>query len=156
MPFCPKCGVQVAENEKFCNACGAPLNTAEESKFSAESIKQLNNTADTTAEFDPADIEKTKRISLLSYLGLLFLIPMLVHQDSRFARYHVNQGIVLFLFGLICNVACTVVGWIPLIGWIVSLAIGIIELVLMIIGIVNAVNGRAKELPVIGRFKLLH
>ena len=34
------------------------------------------NTPDTTAQFDPQDIELNNRLSLLSYLGILVLIPI--------------------------------------------------------------------------------
>ncbi|MBR2847919.1 MAG: zinc-ribbon domain-containing protein [Clostridia bacterium] len=155
MPVCPKCGVEVAEDAKFCNICGAPLteeqSKTEEKKSTVDSVKELNNTKDTTAEFDPADIEKNKILCLFSYLGILFLIPLLACQDSKFARYHVNQGIILFLADLIIGA----VAIIPILGWIAAGVGGIVIFVLMIIGIVNAVQGRAKELPIIGKFRLL-
>ncbi len=155
MPVCPKCGVEVAEDAKFCNICGAPLTEEqpkpEEKKFAVDSVKELNNTKDTTAEFDPADIEKNKILCLFSYLGILFLIPLLACQDSKFARYHVNQGIILFLANLILSA----VAIIPILGWIAGGIGSIIAFVLMIIGIINAVQGKAKELPIIGKFRLL-
>lgn len=155
MPVCPKCGVEVAEDAKFCNICGAPLteeqSKTEEKKSTVDSVKELNNTKDTTAEFDPADIEKNKILCLFSYLGILFLIPLLACQDSKFARYHVNQGIILFLANLILSA----VAIIPILGWIAGGIGSIIAFVLMIIGIVNAVQGKAKELPIIGKFRLL-
>lgn len=33
--------------------------------------------------------------------------------------------------------------------------VNLVFLVMLVIGIMNAVNGRAKELPVIGKFKIL-
>lgn len=47
---------------------------------------QFNNTADSTAGFDPQDIEQHKGISVLAYFGPLVLIPMLAARDSAFAR----------------------------------------------------------------------
>ncbi len=153
MAFCPKCGVEVAEDAKFCNACGASLEAAKagETKSAVDSVKELNNTKDTTAEFDPADIENNKVLCLFSYIGILFLIPLLACQDSKFARYHVNQGIILFLANLILSA----VAIIPILGWIAGGIGSIIAFVLMIIGIINAVQGRAKELPIIGKYRLL-
>lgn len=155
MAFCPKCGVEVAEDAKFCNACGASLQAeaakTEDAKSAVDSVKELNNTKDTTSEFDPADIEKNKVLCLFSYLGILFLIPLLACQDSKFARYHVNQGIILFLANLILGAVAVI----PILGWIVGGVGSIIAFVLMIIGIVNAVQGRAKELPIIGKYRLL-
>ncbi len=178
MPVCPKCGVEVAENEKFCNACGAEIapaaqpaaDPAEEKKFSADYLKELNNTKDSTAEFDAADIENNKIMSLFSYIGILFLVPLLACPNSKYARFHTNQGIILciasvaisIVVGILTGIA-TVLGMVvaPL-GVILGLLFGlvgfagsVVVFVLMIIGIINAVQGKAKELPVIGKIRIL-
>ncbi len=160
MAICPKCGVEVADDAKFCNACGAAMEAkAEETKSAVDAVKELNNTKDTTSEFDPADIEKNKVLCLFAYLGILFLIPLLACQDSKFARYHVNQGIILFLaelvYGVVCGIVMVVIMWIPVIGPIICGLLSLVPLVFKIIGIVNAVQGRAKELPIIGKYRLL-
>lgn len=121
----------------------------------------MNQTAAET--FAPDDIQKTKGLAWLSYLGILFLIPMLVNQNSPYTKFHVNQGIVLFIADLILYVAVSIVsfilGFIPIIGIILSallyLAVSIVILIFVILGIVNAVQGQAKELPVIGKFRIL-
>ena len=46
----------------------------------------------------------------------------------------------------------------PLIGWIFRLVgslASVLWIVLAVIGIVNAINGRAKELPIVGGFQIL-
>lgn len=153
MAFCKKCGAELDENAKQCPACGAPV---EEEKSSAEKVfADLNNTADTTGEYDPKDIENNKVMGILAYIGILFLVPLLAAPKSKFARFHTNQGLVLFLAEIILGVAAGILSLIPIVGWIVRGVVGVVGLVLMILGIVNAANGKAKELPVIGKFKLL-
>lgn len=100
---------------------------------------------------DTADAEQNKVMAILAYI--LFFIPMLAAKDSRFAMYHANQGLVLFLFTLIANV---VGGIIPVIGWFVILPLaGIASLVFAIMGIINAANGLMKPLPLIGGVNIL-
>ena len=96
---------------------------------------------------DAKDIEENKGITILSYIGILCLIPLLAKKDSKFAQYHAKQGLVL----LICEVVTYIVYVIPVIGWIVGFLASIFWLVLAIIGIVNVVKGETKELPVIGK-----
>ena len=48
-----------------------------------------------------ADIEQNKVFAILAYLGILFLVPLLAAPQSPFARYHTNQGIILFITSLI-------------------------------------------------------
>ena len=43
-----------------------------------EKITSLNNTADTTAEFDQQDINNNKVMAILAYFGILVLVPILV------------------------------------------------------------------------------
>ena len=182
MAFCGKCGTQMNDGVKFCPGCGAPNETAapaapatpvqeappvqqnpapQQADFGAK-MAALNNTADTTAEFDKADIEQNKGMSILAYLGPLVLIPILAAKNSKFARYHSNQGLVLLLaaiaYGIVYGILSTIIYAISWrLGFIVSI-IGLVSIlftVLAIIGIINAVNGRAKELPIIGKYKIL-
>lgn len=157
MSNCKKCGAEIQDGVQFCPSCGtATEKKADETsgKSFADSVADLNNTADTTAEFDTKDIEDNKVMALLSYIGPLFLVPMLAAPNSKFARYHTNQGLVLFLAELILGAASWVIGFIPFVGWIFGLVAGVASLAGLILGIVNAANGRAKELPLIGHIRL--
>ena len=40
---------------------------------------------------------KEKALSILSYFGPFFLLAVLLAPESHFAKYHANQGLVLFL-----------------------------------------------------------
>lgn len=127
-----------------------------------EKLSSLNNTSDTTSEFAAEDIEKNKVMAVLAYLGILVLVPLFAAKESKFARFHTNQGLILFLcsiaFYVVYNILAAIIFAISWkLGFIVTVIglVGIVFLVLAIIGIINAANGRAKELPVIGKYKLL-
>lgn len=97
---------------------------------------------------DQKDIEENKGITVLSYLGILCLIPLLSKKDSKFAQFHAKQGVVL----LICEVVTYVVFVIPFLGWILGFLATIFWLILAIMGIVNVLGGKTKELPLVGKF----
>lgn len=123
-----------------------------------EKLSQLLNTQDLTADFDPQDIQSNRLMSVLAYFSWLVIIPLLLAGNSKYSRFHCNQGIVLALVELVAVVACGLLSKIPLLGWIFSLAQGLIGLVcfiLSIVGIVNAANGRGKELPLVGSIRIL-
>ena len=147
MAICNKCGQQIDDNVQTCPYCGAPNGVAGNAQ---NFVNNFTNTADSTAQFDPQDIQDNKVMALLAYLGFLFLIPLLAAPNSKFARYHANQGLVLFILEAITSV----ISFIPF-GWIISGILGIFGLVLTIIGIVNAANGQAKQLPLIGGITIL-
>lgn len=159
MAFCSKCGEQITDETKPCPKCGAQAASAgandEGQKQSAtdkinKTWEQFNDTPDDTARFDKSDIEKNKVVSLLSYIWILFLVPLLAAKDSKFARFHANQGLVLF----ICSVVLGILTAIPIVKY-VAMLLQVVALVLAIIGIINALNGKAKELPIIGGIKLI-
>ena len=97
-------------------------------------------------------------MAILAYLSWLVLIPLFAAKESRFARFHCNQGLVLAIAEIIAWVLFGILKKIPLIGWIfaaLSWVLSLICLVMAVIGILNAVGGKAKDLPVIGSFRIL-
>lgn len=52
---------------------------------------------DYTENFMQEDILRSKGLSVLSYLGFLFVIPLFMRKRFCFARFHANQGLVLFV-----------------------------------------------------------
>ena len=160
MAYCEKCGTKIEDYAKFCPECGQavePGSTTEQIKTepaveqNAPATKEINpvNTTDTIEQFDKDDVEKNKVMGVLAYI--LFFIPLLAAKDSPFARFHANQGLVLFLGGI----ASSILMVIPILGWLLAPVVSIIIMVLSVIGIINALNGRAKVLPIIGKFKIL-
>lgn len=127
-----------------------------------EKLQALNNTADTTQEYDPQDIEKNKFMAILAYFGILVIIPILAAKESKFARFHSNQGLILCIAAILYSVAYQILAGIVLsisyhLWWLVSIIslLGFAFLIWFVLGVINAAKGRAKELPLIGHYKLL-
>lgn len=123
-----------------------------------QQLNDLLNTKDTTQEYDPADIEQNKVMAILSYLWILFLVPMFAAAGSKFAQYHVNQGLTLFIVDTAAAIVAGLLGLIPAIGilfTIIGSIGGLAALCLTVIGIINAANGKAKELPLIGQYTFI-
>ena len=167
MEFCSKCGSQLNEGEKFCPSCGTSVGYETEEAANptqsvqtdlSQKIADLNNTADTTSEYDAQDIRNNKAMAILAYLSWLVLIPLFTARESKFARFHCNQGIVLAVAEIIAVIVLSIFDGLPLIGWIFSIAgslLGLVCFLFAVLGIINAANGKAKELPIIGKFKIL-
>lgn len=158
MAFCSKCGKQVGEDNRFCPACGAPL--------SKDYAPPMEEEQSAHYGFDPADVSKNKAMGILAYLGILTLIPTFAAKESRFARFHANQGLILF----VVEICLGVLSWFfeaifldVLHIWslyrllnIVFTLLDIGCLGLSIYGIVNAAQGKRRELPVIGKLRLIN
>ena len=198
MIYCENCGKQLEENARFCTSCGASYQTNDDGNSVSENheecqettiqpeptteeklqqatatidavAQKLGNTTDHTSDFSKTDIEANKGPALLSYFGLLVLIPIFAAKHSPYARYHANQGLVLFVGMLVWAVIDGAVTALlrALLGNALGLwgmyslcgtALNIIYAgfsILAVIGIINVLNERAKELPIIGKYKIL-
>jgi uncharacterized membrane protein len=109
-------------------------------------------------EVSADDAETNKIFGILAYLSILCLIPIITAKDSPFAKYHANQGFVLFLAEVATIIVTSAFVFIPFIGFIVYFLHLILLLVftgVSILGIINAAAGKCVPLPVIGGIKLL-
>ncbi len=94
------------------------------------------------------DVEKAKSTAWLSYLGILWLVPLLTLKDNAFAKFHVKQGIML----TIVWVASSILAVIPIIGWLAAIVLWIYAVVMTILGIINALNGNYWKMPITGKW----
>ncbi len=97
---------------------------------------------------DPQEIEKGKLFAILGYIiGILCIVP-LIQKDNAFSLYHAKQVLLLFL----ASIALSFLNVIPCMGQIVWGLGTLVLLVLDIMGLVNAIKGEAKPVPLIGKF----
>ncbi len=102
------------------------------------------------AKVDKKDAEKHKAMAILAYL--IFFLPLVTDaKDSKFAKYHANQGLVLFLFAVLGHVILTV----SIIGIVLIPLFSIAVIVFLVLGMINANNLEEKPLPLIGGINLL-
>jgi uncharacterized membrane protein len=109
---------------------------------------------------DSKDIQDNKVMGILAYLGILVLVPLFAAKESKFARFHANQGLILLICAIIWQIVAYILMFflakigLSFLSIIISL-LSIVFLVLIIIGIINAAKGEMKELPIIGKFRIL-
>ena len=124
----------------------------EEKKEEFEEDSQKTHDDQTKRE---KSVSEAQQIAWLSYLGILVIVPILVNPDNEFIKFHARQGIALLLFEI---------GWIfiefflrlmPIIRYlagVISFFVWVGFIALSVIGIVNAIQGEWKKLPIIGEF----
>ena len=105
------------------------------------------------SEHQAAKVGGGNIMAVFAYLWILIIIPFLTDaKDDAFVKYHLKQGLALIIFELIGWVAGWFLIFIPVLGWFIMWLWWIAELILVIIGIVNVLNGKEKELPFIGHY----
>lgn len=96
--------------------------------------------------------ENGKLVAILSYIviGLIwYALDKEVRKDS-FARFHFKQGVVLFITVVLLNIIAGILS--NLVGFWIYTVTNVIDLLLVVLGIVAAINGEKKQLPVIGQY----
>ncbi|TKB44777.1 hypothetical protein E8M12_10760 [Thalassotalea mangrovi] len=85
-----------------------------------------------------------KNVAIIAYftiIGWIIALLMFGQKPTRLAAFHLRQSLGLFLTGVVLS-------FIPLIGWILVIPL----LVLWLIGLIQACEGEAKPLPMVGNF----
>ncbi|MDE6601279.1 MAG: zinc ribbon domain-containing protein [Lachnospiraceae bacterium] len=102
----------------------------------------------------------SRLMAALAYLGILVVVPFFMEKKSGFVRYHVGQGMTLFVLEIVYDIVyqfLTVA--VLLVSWRLYFIVRIVGYaafffpVLAVTGIINVVNGNEKELPVIGKIR---
>ena len=114
---------------------------------------------DDTELFDKNDIESGKVMAILSYIGILCLIPFFAEKNNKYVIYHAKQGLNLFFLEIIASAAISmfsiILFFLFFIGGLIGFAVSGLSLALSVIGIVNVCNGKAKELPIVNKIKII-
>lgn len=110
--------------------------------------------------------KKNKGMGVLSYIGILALIPYFSCKNDQWVRSHATQGLNLWLISFIVSIVLGFVSGmlaiIPEIGGVLSGLLGLVSsiisigfLVLQILGIIAAAKGEYKDLPIVSKIKII-
>lgn len=85
---------------------------------------------------------KTKAIvAHITIIGWIIALVINSNEKDEFASYYIRQLLGIYLLGLVLT-------FIPIIGWIASIAV----LVFWILSLIGAIQGEKKETPLVGKY----
>ena len=132
-----------------------------------EKILTLLNTEDHTEDYSFEEIESGKTLSIVSYL--IPLVPFILSKKNSNVHYHTANGMNIFfsyliflilkrtlsyIFGtpcdLISGIKCMIL---PLSLRIIFAFINMLFSFIVLLGLLNVCNNKAKELPFISKIK---
>jgi uncharacterized membrane protein len=99
-------------------------------------------------------VDNGKTTAIVSYITLIgwLIAYFAMHKDKKtsLGSYHLRQTLLLFICAIVYQVIIRIVIMaVPAIGLILSL-VGLVFLVLWIMGLIAAINGEEKPMPLIG------
>lgn len=94
-------------------------------------------------------VEEGKTMAIIAYVTIFGLIAAFIMNNDKknaFASYHLRQSIGLGITGI----ALSIIGYVPFIGWLISIFGSILLIVLWVMALISAINGEEKPVPVLG------
>jgi uncharacterized membrane protein len=142
--FCSKCGTENPEGAKFCSKCGAELGAPVAANPEAESSTGLSANVAGLLCYVGGVIPP---VPLGWISGLVFLA---IEKKSTFVRFHAWQAIIVFGALAILNLIFFPLHFIPFVGlgfWILSIIVMVASVVLAIILMLQAYQGKMWKVP---------
>ncbi len=93
------------------------------------------------------EIREGKFFAIIAYISLLCIITLVLKKNNKFALYHAQQGLVLFVL----EVAAFILSIIPLLSWLIGIFGYAIFLLVSIWGMIQAFQGLYSRIPVISK-----
>ena len=95
------------------------------------------------------EVKEERLMAAIAYIWILCLVPLLTKKNNKYCQWHAKQGLVLF----IVSFAVMILGMIPFFGWLIIFPLGwLLIIVLSLLGIVNALQGKKWEMPFLGKY----
>ena len=134
-----------------------------------EKVENFVNTTDYSDDYTKEDVKNNKTNAMICYvpLAVLYFLFTGKYKKSNYLFFHANQGLSVTIVWVIAFIISQVLssvfsikslyvtaytpGWVNLINY----TLYFIALLLSAFGFVNTLNENSKELPVIGKIKLL-
>ena len=113
-------------------------------------IDHSNINEDLALRFDKETNDQARISSAIAYL--FFFVPIVMHPESKFARYHCNQGLILLALEFLGIIG---LAEIPRVGGFLSFLCLLFCLVCLIRGIILALQGKAKRIPFFGKLVIV-
>ncbi len=146
------------------------MSDKKEKKLKDQFTEIINDVKDESDSFSKEEVENGKVMGALSYV--IPFIPYLLEKKNKFVRFHAKQGMNLFIIFVIYSILSKILTGVIKIKkfiyygaveyrvtpWWVTFPLSIIGIAIFIfsvVGIIYALNGKAKELPIINKLKIL-
>ena len=150
--FCSKCGTENAKGAKFCSKCGAELGAPAKP---SEAVAKPEAESSTGMSANVAGLlcyvgGVIPPVSLGWISGLVFLV---IEKKSIFVKFHAWQAIMTFGILGVLNLIFFLVRIVPFIGfgfWILSTIVMVVSIILAIILMLQAYQGKMWKLPWVG------
>jgi uncharacterized membrane protein len=101
----------------------------------------------------PGVVTEDRTVAVLAYITIIgFIIAIVIHSSKKTAlgAFHLRQCLGLIVTGLVTWVACIILAFIPILGWLAIIVAWIGFFVMWLMGLIAAASGQQKPMPILG------
>ena len=163
--ICYNCGNEITTQGTNCPFCGSPLSAAAGNRPNYNQAQydnmqqQYNQNQYQQGQYNQYGYQQPqsqpmdpKSASIICYITLVGFIIACICADKNhpFVKNHLNNAAAIVICSFISGAACVI----PFIGWLFAFAASIFLFVCWLMGLIAAINGEVRELPLIGSIKV--
>ncbi len=101
----------------------------------------------------PDNPRTTAIVSYITFIGwLLAVLLLLPGQKTKFSAFHLRQSFMIHVFSFVLKIAYSFTLSASNMVFALIVAIGVLLFILWLMGFLYAINGKEKEVPLIGHF----
>lgn len=105
-----------------------------------------------TDQYDPAEMENQKILSILVYVfAFLFFLPIVSNKESAYSKTVANQALTMLIgciaLGIVSGLLSLILGFIPFLGGLVGKIINLAYWAFVVLKVIDVANGKVRTLP---------
>ena len=90
-------------------------------------------------------------VAYITIIGFIAAIVIHSNKKTQLGAYHLRQMLGFVLTGIVCWIGAIILAFIPILGWLAIMIMWISLLVFWLMGLIAAINGQMKPMPVVGK-----
>ncbi|HLY60046.1 MAG TPA: zinc-ribbon domain-containing protein [Terriglobia bacterium] len=150
MAACAKCGAELKEGATFCGSCGAPVAAPAAAPASGGGAPAAGSASSAGMASNVAGA-----LAYFTIIPAILFIVLEQFKNDKFVRFQAFQSLFFQLGIFVCWIPIMIVGWIPIIGWLIlllgMLVLGLGGFACWVFLVFKAYSNERFELPVIGK-----
>lgn len=81
-----------------------------------------------------------------------FIIALLAWRKDKYVMFYAKQSLIVFIVAIAASILGTIIGWIPVLGTIISGALNLLVFILWIFSWAYALSGKQQYVWLIGEY----
>ncbi len=99
--------------------------------------------------------KENNTIAIVTYMTIIgWIIALVMNGDkkSELGAFHIRESLGIMLTGFVVMILSFILSFIPYLGQLITVVLWLAIMAMWIMGLINAINGEKKTLPVIADF----